>query len=385
MNLDERQAWICLASVHALGEETFGALLSTFGSAAGALAAALDGRLESWIEKRRRLDGRPPVTAPVTAAIRAAADDPGSLLGTIAERGLWTVTPLDPNYPRRLRDLDPPPLVVNGKGDPQALSRARAVSLVGTRRPTPAGRALAAQIAARLVESDATVVSGLAFGIDGAGHSAALDHEGITVGVIGGGHDHPGPTAHARLRDEVVAGGGAVISEYHPTVSARKGTFPRRNRIIAALGDATIVVEAPVRSGALNTATHALALDRPVFVAPGRIGDWSSAGVLALLRESPVHVVAGLDELIEDLGYLDAPGAEGETDVGSREQALRMLGTTERAVARRLIEGPAGLDGLVAATGLAPAAASSAVTLLLMRGWVQSVGPAYMVAGVLAR
>jgi predicted Rossmann fold nucleotide-binding protein DprA/Smf involved in DNA uptake len=124
---------------------------------------------------------------------------------------------------------------------------------------------------------------------------------------------------------------------------------------------------------------------RPVFIAPGRIGDWTVAGALAFLRETPARPLVGLDELVDDLGYLrDEPSAAG-TEIVSREAALSMLGASEQAVARRLLEGPAGLDGLVASTGLAPAAASSAVTLLLMRGWVQSVGPAYMVAGVLAR
>ena len=126
--------------------------------------------------------------------------------------------------------------------------------MVGTRRPTLGGRALAAKISVRLVELGAVVVSGLAVGIDGAAHAAVVERNGPTVGVIGAGHDNPGPRAHARLRDEILATGGALISEHHPKVAATKGTYPRRNRIIAALGDATIVVEAPRKSGALNTA-----------------------------------------------------------------------------------------------------------------------------------
>jgi DNA processing protein len=189
------------------------------------------------------------------------------------------------------------------------------------------------------------------------------------------------------LRDEILANGGALISEHHPDVAATKGTYPRRNRIIAALGDATIVVEAPKVSGALITARHALELGRPVFVAPGRIGDWSMAGSLALLRDTPARPLVGLDELTEDLGYF-APVA-GETapgqPTGARAPALEMLGPTERAVAERLCAGPAGLDALVVETGLPPGAISSAVTLLLMRGWAQSVGPAYIAAGPLAR
>jgi DNA processing protein len=169
-------------------------------------------------------------------------------------------------------------------------------------------------------------------------------------------------------------------------VGATKGTYPRRNRIIAALGDATIVIEAPRRSGALITAGRALELGRPVFVAPGRVGDWSVAGSLALLRETPARPLVGLDELIEDLGYLGPGPASPSASAGQTSAAaLEMLGPTERSVAQRLRTGPAGLDALVADTGLPPAVVSSAVTMLQMRGWAQSLGPAYVAAGPLAR
>ncbi len=323
MNLSRRDAWIALASVCGVGEETF---------------------------------------------------------------GLWSLTPLDSDYPPRLRDLPTPPAVINGLGDAATLAGRRTVGVVGTRRPTPAGRALAAKICARLVESGTTIVSGLAVGIDGAAHAATLEHEGVTVGVIGGGHGSPGPRAHERLRAEVVAHGGAVISEHHPTTGATKGTYPRRNRIIAALADAVIVVEAPRKSGALITASRALELGRPVFVAPGRVGDWSTAGSLALLRETPARPIAGLDELVADLGYFDParsddpPTALGEA---TRAPALAMLGVAERAVAARLCDGPAGLDLLVAQTGLPPGVVSGAVTLLLMRGWIEAHGAAFVASGPL--
>src|SRR5207247_10613306 len=108
----------------------------------------------------------------------------------------------------------------------------------GTRGPTASGRGLPSRIVARLVGCGATVVSGLAVGIDGAAHAATLEWEGRTVGVIGGGHNHPGPRAHERLRSAVIAGGGAIISEHHPNTRPTRGTYPRRNRIIAALTDA---------------------------------------------------------------------------------------------------------------------------------------------------
>jgi DNA processing protein len=387
--MNARDEWIALASVDGVGEETLGALVAAFGSAGATFQAVRDGRFDAWRRARRDADGRQPMVADAVERLRRTAADPASRLTAIAERGLWTYTVLDADYPTRLRDLANPPAVIHGQGDRGALHRPRAIGVVGTRRPTPAGRALTARICARLVECGATVVSGLAVGIDGAAHAATLERGGTTVGVIGGGHRHPGPRAHQRLRDEVVANGGAVISEHHPDAHATRGTFPRRNRIIAALADALIVIEAPHKSGALSTAHHALELDRPVLVAPGRIGDWSMAGSLALLRDTPARPLVGLDEMAADLGYLAAPddanAVRGERNPGSREPALAMLGAAERAVARRLCAGPAGLDLLVADTGLGPAVVSSAVTFLLMRGWAHAAGPAFVAAGALAQ
>jgi DNA processing protein len=383
----ERRAWITLASVEGAGEETLAMLIGQFGSAQEILRRAGDGRLALWSQTTVNANGRHPLTRPVLAGIEAAARDPEALLRVIADLGLWTVTPLDHGYPARLRDLDPPPAVIHGLGDPEALLQRRSVAVVGTRRPTPAGRLLTTRICSRLVECGAAVISGLAIGIDGAAHAATVERGGMTVGVIGAGHRRPGPRAHAALRDRIAAQSGSVISEHHPRVRASKGTYPRRNRIIAALGDAVIVVEAPLRSGALITARHALELGRPVLVAPGRVGDWSVAGSLALLRDSPARPLVGLDELVADLGYFeptddDGP-ATGRAD-GARGPALAMLGPAERQVAVRLCSGPAGLDLLVAETGLPPSVVSSAVTLLLLRGWAQPMGPAYLPSGPLA-
>ena len=385
--MDARDAWIALASVPGVGEETFGLLLADFGSAKSVFAAVGDGRLDSWLANKRAESGRPAMPSPTLGELRAVAADPTDKLGQIAALGLWTITALDADYPSRLRDLPSPPVVIHGLGDPATLGAERTVGVVGTRRPTPAGRALTARICARLVECSATVVSGLAVGIDGAAHAATLERGGITVGVIGAGHRSPGPRAHARLRDEVAANGGAVISEHHPATKATRGTYPRRNRIIAALADAVIVVEAPRTSGALITARHALELGRQVLVAPGRVGDWSTAGSLALLRDTPARPLVGLDEMVADLGYFNAPrgSSGGGPATASREAALAMLGEAERAVARRLSDGPAGLDLLVAQTGLGPAVVSSAITFLLMRGWVHAVGPAFVAAGPLSK
>ncbi|MEO6351146.1 MAG: DNA-processing protein DprA, partial [Candidatus Limnocylindrales bacterium] len=336
MGLTERESWIALAAVEGVGEETLARLVSQFRSAGTVLVAALDGRVDAWSTLFGASQGRVPITAPAMLKLKEVAADPKAKLDHIAAAGLWTLTSLDADYAPRLRDLDPPPAVIYGRGDRQTLFASRIIALVGTRRPTPGGRVLAGRVAVRLAEFGAVVVSGGAVGIDGAAHAALVDRGAPTIGVIGGGHLHPGPRAHERLRNAIVDIGGALISEHHPTVSPTHGTYPRRNRIIAALGDATIVVEAPRTSGALITARHAMDLGRPVFVAPGRLGDWSVAGSLNLLRDSPARPLVGLDELIEDLGYLDSSAeaqADDATTPAPAPALLGSLGAAERAVA----------------------------------------------------
>jgi DNA processing protein len=170
-----------------------------------------------------------------------------------------------------------------------------------------------------------------------------------------------------------------------------KGSFPRRNRLIAALADATIVVEAPARSGALNTAHHALEQGRPLFVAPGRPGDPSVTGCLRLLRETPARLLAGDGELVEDLLWAFAGGPAANGDV-RRERSgttrttsmvLAELGAVERAVATAVASDPGTLDDLVASTGLSPSVLAGAVSILQLRGLVRLHGMSVLPAGVL--
>ena len=240
------------------------------------------------------------LTRGVRAAVADAARDPDRAQAELDRAGVWTITALDAAYPPGFGDLADPPPVLYGQGDPGTLAMPRRISVVGTRRPSVLGRALAGAIARQLVQLDAVVVSGLAFGIDGAAQAATVAADGVTVGVIGSGHQRPGPRAHAGLvRDILVR--GAVVGELAPHARPTRGTFPRRNRLLSALAQAVIVVEAPTRSGAVNTAHHALEQGRALFVVPGRPGDRLTAGCLRLLRETEARPIVGLDELVADL------------------------------------------------------------------------------------
>jgi len=189
---------------------------------------------------------------------------------------------------------------------------------------------------------------------------------------------------HRRLAQAIRAH-GAIVSELAPGVRPTRGTFPRRNRIISALSVATVVVEAPARSGALITARHALEQGRMLLVAPGRPLDPRVAGCLSLLRESPARPLVGLDEMVTDLG-LDGPGA-GASDVGaprpSPDSALASLGPVERSVAMALRAGPQTVDALVRACDLEAGVVAGALTMLQLRGWARVLGAMQLPAGPL--
>ncbi|MEO8469219.1 MAG: DNA-processing protein DprA [Chloroflexota bacterium] len=307
-----RDALAVLVSVDGVGPATLESLLAAMGSAAdvvrvaagtngaGSLAAALrDAGSEHVRVARPTLDG-------VVQAARAA----DSILAGMHSSGVHALAIEDAAYPSRLRTIELPPRVLFVRGADAALDAADVIAVVGTRRPTDVGRRTASRIGAALARAGALVVSGLALGIDGVAHAAALEASGTTVAVIGGGHGRLAPVTHDRLAAAIVDRGGAVISEHAPDTRPTRGTFPRRNRIISGLADAVIVVEAGARSGALLTAAWALEQGRECFLVPGTIEDPESAGCLAWLREYSglTRIVAGVPQLLEDLGLVATAG-----------------------------------------------------------------------------
>ncbi len=383
---DERTAWIALAAVDGLGEQLVPRLAAAFGGAATLLDVARRMDVARFGRQLRRAaeTGLRPATI---EQVWHAARDPVAVLRRLTELDGWVLTPWDPGYPPALRVIDPPPPALFGVGDPAALRREPLIAIVGTRRPTPLGRAFTGRVAAALATRGATVVSGLAIGIDGAAHAATLEAGGTTVAVIGGGITRGVPRSHATLAGAIRAGGGAVVGEHPPDTQPTQGTFPRRNRIISGLSRATLVIEAPLGSGALITARHALEQGRAVFAAPGRPTDPATSGCLALLRETPARPLVTIDALLVDLD-LDGSQPIGRSGTPSGRpmdaaDALSVLGPVERAIAELLLAGPVSSDALVRGTGQTPAVVAGALTLLQLRGWVVPMGPLQVAAGPL--
>jgi DNA processing protein len=238
-------------------------------------------------------------------------------------------------YPVALEDLEYPPRQLHALGHGRMLA-APSVSIVGTRRPTAYGLRVTRAIAGELARGGACVVSGMARGIDAAAHRAALEVDGRTVAVMGTGIDVPYPTGHRALH-ELLATRALVVSEYGTGVTAHKGAFPRRNRIIAALAPVTIVIEAGHISGALNTARQALELGRVVAAVPGQIDSPESCGANLLIRDGAVPIVSVADALT--LVGVSPPPRKRDAELSEKEarvwQALSGGGLDADALAAR--------------------------------------------------
>ncbi len=262
-------------------------------------------------------------------------------------------------YPSLLAQIPDPPsrLWVRGDAPLEVLSRS-AVAIVGARACSGYGRSVARLLATEAAAAGAVVVSGLARGIDGEAHRGALAAGGTTVAVLGCGVDRDYPAAHAELARSIVESGGLVVSEYEQGVEPAPWRFPARNRIIAGLARATVVVEARERSGALITADFALEDGREVLAVPGEITSSLSAGTNALLRVGATPATGAAD-VLEALGLESQPAARALPDDPSAETVLAAVAA-----------GAGTPDELGRATGLGAGELAAALALLELAGAV---------------
>ena len=221
---------------------------------------------------------------------------------SIAKTGSIFLTPQSPDWPTSLNDLSATPFGLVVKGDLSALAE-KSLAIVGTRNPTPYGLRIAGDFAAGFVDREWSIVSGGAYGIDSAAHKGALIAEGRTIAVLAAGVDVAYPAGNARLFAEI-AENGALVSEVLPGSHAIPSRFLTRNRIIAALSQATLVVEAAFRSGSLRTARDAAELMRPVMAIPGPINAPTSEGCHRLIGERAAEIVTSVADAVELISTL---------------------------------------------------------------------------------
>ena len=352
--------WVALSFVRGIGAVRFRRLLDAFGSARAAWEAPEESLLES---------GLPESVCRNLAGLRSRLDVAASW-EQIRARGIQVLTWEDAAYPERLGALEQPPPVLYLRGAilPED---AWAVAVVGTRRVTRYGRQVAEEIGAALARQGITVVSGLARGVDGIAHRAALQAGGRTIAVLGSGVDHIYPPEHRRLAEEIITA-GALVSDYPPGTPPDAANFPPRNRIIAGLALATVVVEAGETSGALVTARFAAEQGREVFAVPGGIYAPQSKGPNRLIKNG-AHPFLSVDDLLEVLNI---------TQVEQYRQARLALpdDPVESKLLSLLRDEPLHVDELRAQADLPVAQVSAALTMMELKGLVRQVGAMHYVA-----
>ena len=298
------------------------------------------------------------VLARIASIDDAAARD---ALAAAQQDGDCFLTDKDPQYPRRLLDLCDPPPVIYYRGSLGALET-KSAAIVGSRAATPYGRAIGASLASDFCAFGVSVVSGLARGIDATAHRACVDSQAPTIAVIGSGLSALYPSYHAMLAKEIVANGGLIMTEFAPRMSARPHHFPMRNRLVAALADTTVVVEASYKSGALITARLASELGRPVFAIPGDIGRPTSEGTNTLIKDGATLTTSAGD-MCAVLGW----PANVRTGAGPKAQG------TADPILDALHRSASSCDPqeLSAACGLDIAAVLAHLTMLEIQGLVE--------------
>jgi DNA processing protein len=356
----DRPYWIALGSVPGIGPATFGRLVARHGSARAA-----------WRAGPAALDELPWVAAEAPAAWRRARRESARAIAAAIESattlaGGRIVTSLEADYPASLEGCDPRPPVLHIAGDLACL-QAPCVAIVGTRRASGYGRTCAIEIADELARAGVTVVSGLALGIDGEAHTAAIEAGGRSAAVMPSPLGAVYPPRHRRLAGRLRETGGVLISELPTGRGIGKPDFARRNRLIAGLASAVVVVEAPDRSGALLTAAAAITLGRDLYAVPGPIDAAASRGCNRLIADHAAVIVTSAVGLLHQVG------------VPARRRSGTVVGTLSEAeglVLAALLDRSSSIEELIARIKIPTGALAGALTLLEARELATSYGGA---------
>jgi DNA processing protein len=343
---------VALNMAAGIGPVRFQRLLQVCGGARGAWQASNFDLATAGLERR---------TADSLNRLRATTS-PSAIAARLAALHIDTVTLLDDAYPTSLRQIADPPPVLFVRGQLRPADR-HAVAIVGTRRHTPYGRAVAERLAADLASAGVTVVSGLAKGIDSFAHRASLDAGGRTLAVLGNGLDQVYPPENSALA-RGIEGAGALVSEFPPGTPPDAVNFPRRNRVISGLSQATVIVEAAEHSGALITADFALEQGRDVLAVPGSILSPMSVGPNELLKQG-AQPVTGVEDILQLLN--------GGADL-SVARAMPNLDDQETCVWDALGAEPRHVDELARALELAAGEISATLAMLELKGLARQVG-----------
>ncbi len=347
--------WVSLTRVSGLGPKKFETLAESFESMEAVWQAGSRELSEAGLDR---------ATAQKIADARADID-PDAEMEQLERAGVRAIARNSADYPAALVETFDPPAVIYIRGEILDADT-RAVGVIGTRGPTSYGREVARRLSGDLARNEVTVVSGLARGIDGIAHQAALDAGGRTIAVLGSGLDTIYPSEHVALAHKI-AEHGALISEFPLGTRPDARNFPRRNRIISALSLGILVVEAPFKSGAMLTVEHAVQQNRDVFAVPGPIHSEASSGTNWLIQQG-AKLVTDVSDVLDELNIV----------VMGNQLPLESV-SVDSEVEKKLIDaiaaGPAHIDDVTRATGLTSSVVASTLSLLELKGLVRQTGP----------
>jgi DNA processing protein len=363
--VEERAYWVAWSQISGIGPVLLQRLQQHFGTLAAAWKAhpaelgEVEGfglqTLEKVIKMRSRLH-------PEQLLIKHQQENPH----------FWT--PADVDYPRLLLETPSPPPILYYRGEvdlSENLAQKPLVSIVGTRKPTEYGMRWTRQISTALAKNNFTVVSGMAEGIDTECHLAAMKAGGRTLAVLGTGVDVIYPHKNRDLYKQILTS-GLVLSEYSAKTPPDRTHFPRRNRIIAGLTRAVLVMEAPIKSGALITARYANEFGRDVYALPGRLDDQPSQGCLKLLYQGAVPILRELDELLKMLGAIPQLDVI-EASPAAQELPLLNLSPELEQVMNAISSESLPFDFIIQQTGMNAGSVSSALLQLELMGLISQL------------
>ena len=359
--MTSREAYIALNMIDEVGPVRVRALLDRFGTPESILDASRHDLMQ--------VPGVGDEVARNVTGWREAIDFTGEL-DRIEKAGIRVVTRDDADYPKRLREIYDPPLVLYVRGVLNERD-ALAVGVVGSRRTSLYGQEMSRKLAYQIARLGVTVISGLARGIDTAAHKGALQAKGRTVAVIGCGIDTVYPPENKRLADEIVEKGGAVVSEFPFGVKPDRQNFPMRNRIISGWSIGVVVVEANLKSGALITARQAMEQGREVFAVPGRADSILSRGTNKLIKDG-AKLTEDVEDILSEFEYL-IPNEKVAPDASGGTGSALELSETEAKVMAAIGEEEILVDEIIRATGLTSASVSATLLGLEMKRIVKQL------------
>ncbi len=350
---EQEKYWIWLSSIDKIGVKRFYTLIAQYGDAKSVYenARAGDPALES-------LGGIP--ASNLFACRNDAYID--SLFRSLEKSGIAAVCRLNPDYPALLAECTDAPPVLYKKGS-FPLDFDRSVAIVGTRVCTRYGKESTRKIACELAGEGVVIVSGMARGIDSEAHEGALSAGGKTVAVLGCGVDVVYPPESRKLYDAIIEN-GAILSEYAPGTQPISQYFPARNRIISGMCDATIIIEAGDKSGALITAGYALEQGKDVYALPGNINSATSTGTNTLIRDGAAELLMGSDQILMRYG-------KKVTKAAFEQISALVTDEVESAIVRYLAGGDAYFEQIMNNSGANAQSLNTALTMLELRGIIK--------------